>query len=202
MLNQKELAVLILAAGESRRMGAIIKQLLPWKDTTLLGHSIQQAKKISDKVFVVLGANKERIKSTLRKDLTIIENPNWNMGMGTSIAIGVSEIAKNSTIKAVLLLLTDQPLLEASYFLELKENFSKSECNIVATSYDNKNGVPAIFDASLFSELGTLNKDYGARKIMRKHIYSLKSVNPNGKAIDIDTPETYEQLKNQINNEV
>lgn len=202
MLNRNELAVLILAAGESKRMGTTIKQLLPWKSTNLVGHAIQQAKEVSDIVFVVLGANKERIKSTLEKDLTIIENQDWNKGMGASIAIGVSEISENPNIKAILIMLADQPLLEAGYFLELKENFSKSECNIVATSYATKNGVPALFDASLFSELATLDKDYGARKIMQKHSNTLISINPKGKAVDIDTPNTYEQLKNQIQDEV
>ena len=196
MLNRNELAVLILAAGESKRMGATVKQLLPWKNTNLIGHVAQQAKEVSENVFVVLGANKDQIKSTLDKDLTIIENPDWKKGMGASIGIGVSEIAENLAIKAILILLADQPLLEADYFLELKAAFSKSESSIVATSYATKNGVPAIFDASLFSELSTLDKDYGARKIMQKHSNSLKSINPNGKAIDIDTLNTYEQLKN------
>jgi len=195
MFNQKELAVLILAAGASKRMGATIKQLLPWKNTTLLGHTIQQARAVSANIVVVLGANKAPIKATLGKDLTVIENPDWKKGMGTSIAIGVNEIAKNSTIKAVLIVLADQPLLEAGYYLELKENFSKCACSIVATLYDTKNGVPAIFAASLFSELSTLDKDYGARKLMLDYKTNTKAIDPKGNAVDIDTPENYERLR-------
>ena len=58
MVEKNKLAVLILAAGASSRMGKP-KQLLPWKNTTLLGHAIAQAKKVSTAVFVVLGANAE-----------------------------------------------------------------------------------------------------------------------------------------------
>lgn len=190
------LSVLILAAGASTRMGSP-KQLLVWKNTTLLGHAIRQAKQISDAVFVILGANANDIKNTIEDDVVVLENPNWRKGMGTSIALGVSELIEFHSFEATLIMLADQPLLEAPYLLRLKESFLESECKIIATSYGLKNGVPAVFDASLFAKLSALNEDYGARKLMEAYSDSLKAIDPNGRALDIDTPETYQQLLNE-----
>ncbi|WP_350288452.1 nucleotidyltransferase family protein [uncultured Croceitalea sp.] len=196
MSNRNKLCVLILAAGSSSRMGSP-KQLLAWKNTSLLGHAISQAKQVSDDVFVILGANANDIRSTIGNDVVVIENPNWEKGMGTSIALGVRKLIALYSFEAVLIMLADQPLLEAPYLLGLKENFLGSEYKIVATSYGLKNGVPAVFDASLFADLSVLNEDYGARKLMEAYSDSLKTIDPNGKAIDIDTPDTYQQLLNQ-----
>lgn len=191
-LNEKNMAILILAAGASTRMGEI-KQLLPWKKTTLLNHTIAQVKEISKSVFLVLGANMEKIKPTVF-NYNIIYNSNWESGMGTSITTGIAQIEKEGSFDSVLILLADQPLLTADYYKKMILSYNKLESKIVATAYENKNGVPAIFDISLFKELKTLNKDYGARSLIQKYSESVKSIDPDGKAIDIDTPEVYKQL--------
>ena len=118
--------------------------------------------------------------------------------MGTSIAFGINEILESYSFDAVLITLADQPLLEASHLSDLKERFFASKYKIVATSYESRNGVPAIFDASLFNKLRTLNEDYGAQKLIKEYKGSLEAIDPKGKAIDIDTPEAYQQLKKQI----
>ncbi|MDT0607567.1 nucleotidyltransferase family protein [Croceitalea rosinachiae] len=195
MPNEKNnnIAVLILAAGASTRMGQS-KQLLPWGETTLLNHAIAQANYVSEHIFVVLGANKDSIEKTLSNEVSVIFNPSWKQGMGTSIAVGVSKIQKGHLFDALLIMLGDQPLLDGSYLNELNQLFGTSKNRIVATSYGDKNGVPAFFHNSLFNELRKLSKDYGARSLMQRHVQYLSSLNPNGKEIDIDTPETYNQL--------
>jgi len=120
-------AVLILAAGASTRMGQP-KQLLPWGKTTLLNHAINEAKKISEHVFVVLGANKELIESSLNSQVEIIRNPNWENGMGTSITYGISILDKNEEFDSVLIMLADQPLLDSTYLNNLKKLFLTEEC--------------------------------------------------------------------------
>lgn len=190
--GKQNIAVLILAAGASTRMGEI-KQLLPWKNTTLLNYAIAQVKDISKDIFLVLGAHMEKIKPTV-PDHTIIHNPSWEGGMGTSIAVGIARIESKGDFDAVLVLLADQPLLKIDYYKKLISSHATENCKIVATSYGNKNGVPAILDHSLFKELKTLNEDYGARKLMQKYAEDTKSIDPDGKAIDIDTPEVYQEL--------
>ncbi len=195
--NHNNIAVLILAAGASSRMGQP-KQLLPWGETTLLNHAIIQAKEVSKEIFVVLGANKESIEKTLSNKVSVIFNPGWEKGMGTSIAVGISEIEHNYDFNAVLIMLADQPLLDGNYLSELKQSFFSNEIKIAATKYRNNHGVPAIFDNSLFQELGKLNQDYGAKKLIKKYSQELTGLNSYGKEIDIDTFETYQQLVSKL----
>ncbi|NAY90949.1 NTP transferase domain-containing protein [Muricauda sp. JGD-17] len=189
------IATLILAAGASTRMKDKIKQLLPWEDSTLLGHTIKQAKAVSNLCYVVLGANSEIIQKTIPTDVKTIQNPDWANGMGHSIATGVSHITnRKKELKGILILLIDQPLLDATFLMKMKNIFDSGAHRIVATSYGERLGVPAIFDKSLFSQLQELNQDHGAKAIIMKNKNYIAKVEPLGREIDIDTLEKYNQL--------
>ncbi|PRX54998.1 nucleotidyltransferase family protein [Flagellimonas meridianipacifica] len=193
----KAISALTLAAGASNRMPNKIKQLLPWDNTTLLGNTIHQVSPLVDAVHVVLGAYADEIRPTLSKQVIAHVNPNWESGMGASIAYGVSQILKNEKVPdAILILVPDQPLMDTMHFDKLKETYLKNEnVNLVATHYGNqRHGVPAIFDHSLFSELQSLRKDFGAKKIIQNHLSVAKLIPGNGKEIDVDTYESYLQL--------
>ena len=87
MQNSKDLAVVILAAGISSRLGNITKQLLVYKNETLLKIAVKKALEISKDVFVVLGHEKEKCKKELKDfDVNIIYNPNYKKGMGSTLA--------------------------------------------------------------------------------------------------------------------
>lgn len=194
------ISILILAAGASTRMGDRVKQLLPWGTRTLLENAIDTAKQVTGSVFVVLGANREAIEKVISLDVKTIYNPNWQSGMGSSISIGVQGILKQAEDpKGVLIMLADQPLIDETYLNELKEEFKKSVFKIVATSYGNKLGVPAIFHQSIVPELMNLNEDYGAKHIIQKYRGHLKKIFPKGKELDIDTPDNYTQLIDKMN---
>ncbi|GMN08884.1 hypothetical protein MTsPCn9_06600 [Croceitalea sp. MTPC9] len=197
--EKDNIAVLILAAGASTRMGKI-KQLLPWRNSTLLEHAVQQANQVSKDIFVVLGANANEIEQKVPNNVDIIHNPNWKEGMGSSISCGVSTIESKERFRAILIMLADQPLIDPDYLVKMLTSYDSNNYKIIATSYGVSNGVPAIFSKSVFVELKKLNKDYGARKLMERYSYTLKAIDPKGKEIDIDTPETYEFLK-QGNNQ-
>ncbi|PWL38923.1 4-diphosphocytidyl-2C-methyl-D-erythritol synthase [Flagellimonas aquimarina] len=194
------ISTLILAAGASKRMGNKVKQLLPWGNSTLIENTVATAKQVSDSVFIVLGANREKIRESTSLDAEIIHNPNWKAGMGSSISIGAEYILKHAEGKnGLLIMLADQPLIDASYLNQLKKEFDQDDFKVVATSYENRLGVPAIFHQSIIPELTHLNGDYGARHIIKKYQATIKSVLPNGKELDIDTPETYSQLIDNMN---
>jgi len=195
MINSlNKIAIIILAAGASKRMGSI-KQLLPWKNTSLLGNAIEQAlNSNADDIFVVLGSNYGLISEEINEhDITIVNNKNWALGMGTSIA-GAMEIIINNSKKyrAVLILLVDQPLIDVKYINILIDSFVGN--NIIASGYQNRVGVPAIFDHKYFNELKKLNGDIGARKLILEHINDVKIINGLDKLKDIDTIESYGQL--------
>ncbi|WP_422859887.1 nucleotidyltransferase family protein [Flagellimonas sp. S174] len=193
----KVISALILAAGASKRMPNKIKQILPWGDTTLLGNTIHQVRPLVNAVHVVLGAYANEILPLLPKQAVSHINPNWESGMGTSIAYGVSEMLKNEKVPdAMLILVPDQPLMDAMHFAKLKETYLENESvNLVATHYGNqRHGVPAIFDHSLFLELQSLSKDFGAKKIIQNHLSVGRLIPGNGKEIDVDTMESYNRL--------
>lgn len=195
--QQSNIAILILAAGNSTRMGKP-KQLLKWKSATLLDHTIDNATSIKDSnIFVILGAYHELIKSKIQhQKIQIIFNINWELGLGSSIAEGVKHlISTNSNYEGVLLMLADQPIVDSSYLKTLQDAFEVGKKKIVASDYgNNKLGVPALFDSSYIEELSELNQDKGAKKIIENHIDNVIVLKAKHLISDIDTKEDYERL--------
>lgn len=191
------IAALILAAGSSSRMGEA-KQLLPWSKTTLLGNAIQVANNSTvDKVFVVLGAEADRIQKTLGpQSQEVIINKNWREGLGSSLSAGISEIEKSKDVfHAILILLADQPFIDTIYINSLVEHFKAEDGKIIATQYGPNLGVPAIFDKALFSGLQALKGDEGASKLIKSNSEICYGVDPKKKTTDLDTPEDYAIFK-------
>jgi molybdenum cofactor cytidylyltransferase len=192
--------VLILAAGTASRMGEL-KQLLPWKDTSLLGNAIQTAKICNGRnIYVVLGAHADTIIETINKaGVTILINADWNLGMGTSLSHGITEITKRKDLPdAILVTVADQPYIDATYLNMIIDQYTNGNKKIVATVYEKKLGVPAVFDKSLFSELKALTGDVGASKIITANLSASIGLNAGKKALDLDTPADYK--KHTFNN--
>jgi molybdenum cofactor cytidylyltransferase len=174
------------------------KQLLPWKDSTLLGHAVGTALQLQcDTVAVVLGANSEEIKETIMHDSVLVfEHALWDDGLGTSIAWGVSELLKTtSKIDGILILLADQPLVTLTYLQSIITEYESGKQQIIATSYDDqKQGVPTLFDTSYLDELTALTGDKGAKEILQKHKANVTLFSAEGQLSDIDTLEDYRSL--------
>ena len=188
------IAILILAAGASSRMGKP-KQLLPWENTSLLEHAIRTAKASNGtEVMTVLGANARMIQSHLEEGERCVENPLWQSGLGSSIACGVRELLQSgNTISGVLIMLADQPLINFKYLNSLIEASSDNQNRIIATAYKNRAGVPALFPRSYFDELLKLDKDFGAKQLLERE--EIITISAGDCVVDIDTAEDYEQLK-------
>ncbi len=197
MPNQSKIAILILAAGGSSRMGSP-KQLLKWKDSNLLNHCISKAIKLKAKnVFVVLGANAELIIPEIdQKEVRIVINQDWDKGLGSSISEGVNHIVKSKLeIDGLLIMLTDQPIIVYDHYLKLIKDFSSGDKAIIATKYnDNKLGVPALFDEIYFKDLIDLNSDFGAKQLFIKYSKNVQSIVNHNAVYDLDNLEQYEDL--------
>lgn len=183
------LAVLILAAGESKRLGTT-KQLLKFHSHTLLEHVIENARAVSEKIFVVLGAHAESIEKKINlSGCLVVTNTNWKNGMGSSIAAGVQSITSNTPdCKKILVLLTDQPKVSRELLTNLVDTHHHESNLITACNYGSTYGVPAIFDLALFSELKALKGVKGAKSIIKSHFSKASFIDfPEGQ-IDIDTP--------------
>jgi len=193
---QPQIAILVLAAGSSSRMG-IPKQLLPWKNRTLIESVICTAQELGcANNIVILGAHYHKIKPTIENySIKTIYNKNWKKGLGNSIAFGVQHIKNNYQVDGILVILADQPLVDSSYLMSLIDTFEVGKNNIIVSNYGNKKvGVPALFDKSYFDELSTLDEDKGAKQILKKHIECLNMLKAEHLIADIDTKEDYEQL--------
>ncbi len=188
-VESSKIAVLILAAGNSRRMGQP-KQLLPWGHTTLIEHAVRIARSLTDHFEVVLGSHAAEIKTYIPAGKMTL-NERWQEGMGKSIAHGVTSIETKYAPEAILIMVMDQPLLELEHYKDLIRNYHNHSNKICASSYQQKPGVPAIFPKEFFKDLKKLRADFGARKLMKGYAPSLVMVKTKGQLIDLDTPEDY-----------
>ncbi|GGD90881.1 4-diphosphocytidyl-2C-methyl-D-erythritol kinase [Maribacter cobaltidurans] len=204
MSHSLNIAVVVLAAGQSSRMGKI-KQLLPWKDSFLLQHALRTVKEVDpDQLVLVLGANSDKIRPMLHFDdetYDVIENPTWEKGLGNSISIGVGHVlSTNHAVDGILICLGDQPLITSVYLQRLIDQFKTKKYSIIASSYTNRVGVPAIFNRSICHELVQLNSDTGAKDILLAYKDDILRLDAQELLEDIDTPEEYEKLYQRFHN--
>jgi len=190
------LAILILAAGNSNRLGKA-KQLLPFQNTTLLGHTIQVAQSTQLPIAVVTGARQYEIENEIEKfKVDAVFNPFWQQGMSTSLQTGLHYLqTKFPNLQGLLVMVCDQPFINEILLNELIEKYSINNKS-VASSYNNIAGVPAIITKDFFSEIEQLSGDKGARTILNNNNFEMVSFS-NG-TIDIDTPEEYDKFVQTI----
>jgi molybdenum cofactor cytidylyltransferase len=188
--------LIILAAGKASRMGKP-KQLLTYQGSSLISHAIKGAINSNCKpVVVILGAYAEKIKPQIDKlPVQIRENPYWKTGMSSSIHVGIAAITQsNYNLDAVIIALADQPLISEAVFNQLIQSYQETRKIIIASTYNDVVGVPALFNRPLFSELTNLEGDKGAKALMRKYQDEVLNIAIPEAAIDIDTPDDYEKL--------
>ena len=192
--------LILLAAGGSSRMKQP-KQLLRWGDDSLITHACKTALQSKCRpVVVVLGCEAEACRRELAGlPVTMIINPEWQKGMGTSIAAGISALASaHSETSGALIVLVDQPRITAAFLNSLTASWSPPTHPISATSYGGTGGVPAVFDRSFFPELKSLHPERGARALIAEKIDVTKLVNADEILIDLDTPESYEKERHRL----
>lgn len=189
------MGVIILAAGGSSRMGRP-KQLLPYRGQSLVRHAASAALgSIADRVVVVIGSYADEIRNELDGlPLSIVENPSWQAGMSSSIQAGLQELLSADQIESVIIMLCDQPFATAHVLNELFDTHRATGKPIVASTYGQTRGVPALFNRELFSELMSLTADEGARRIISAHPGDVATISFAQGAVDIDTPLDHQRL--------
>src|SRR5690606_19422696 len=94
----------------------------------------------------------------------------WEKGMGSSLKAGMDFIQSYlADTTAVVVLVCDQPLLTADHLNNLIGKYRNAKAPVVASTYSGVTGVPAIFDASLFAEIRSIDDKHGARQIIDMH---------------------------------
>lgn len=187
-------AVIILAAGTSRRLGRP-KQLVKIGQENLLSHAIKAASQVENAdIYIVLGAYANEISATIDRGIPTYINPNWEKGMGNSISYGMGQILQLG-YNAVILTVCDQPFLAATHFEQLIDRYEKCDGrDIIISRYSTGNGPPSLFDSRHFNQLSNLDGDDGAKNVVKENKDSVGFINFDRGYIDIDEEKDLAQL--------
>ena len=190
------LSAILLAAGESKRMGEP-KQLMPLGSSTMVEQAIDNLLNSAvNEVIVVLGYKAEEITKTIAaKPVKIIVNPNYRQGMSTSIIAGLILVDRQA--QAVMLALGDQPSVDSQTINQLIEEFYNHDKGIAVPTYQGRRGHPIIFDIKYKPKLLELKGDIGGRQIIQQHPDDVLEVAVDSESViaDIDTRADYQSQR-------
>jgi molybdenum cofactor cytidylyltransferase len=183
----------VLAAGGSSRLGRP-KQLLVLEGEPLVRRAARAALEARfAPVVVVVGAHQAEVRAALAGlPVEVVENAAWAEGLSGSVRLGIGSLAEAGA-GAAALLGCDQPHLSAAHLVRLEEARLTAGALVAASEYGGTRGVPAIFDAALFPELGALEGDRGARAVIARDPPRVVGVPFPGGEVDVDQPGDWER---------
>lgn len=186
---------LILAAGESRRMGQP-KMLLPFGGATIIEAVAHAAlASVADDVSVVLGAGKEIIRKTIAHlPVEVVVNTEFHLGMLSSIQCGFHSLPADT--QATVIMLGDQPTIPSEAVDRVIDAWRQSGKGLVLPVYDGRRGHPLLVDMRYREQVLNLHPSAGMRTILTSHTTDILEVPVDIPAVlkDIDTPDDYVKL--------
>jgi molybdenum cofactor cytidylyltransferase len=193
------IAALILAAGESSRMGSD-KALLAYRGSTFLEHIVNTLHDAEiERVAVVLGHHAEEIRRAVKLPATeVVVNQNYRAGQTSSLQAGLHALDRPD-VDAVVLCLVDHPAISAEVVKTLVSTFEKSSAPAVIPTYHGQRGHPVLMARQLFAGLLALSPNEGANTVVRKYRETTEfvEVQDSGVVLDIDIPESYARIQQQ-----
>ncbi|MHC4106104.1 MAG: nucleotidyltransferase family protein [Planctomycetota bacterium] len=183
---------IILAAGQSKRMGKL-KPLLRFNDKTFLDQIISVLRlSDADRITVVLGAEAETIKKSIDWSGTnIVINKDYKKGQLSSLTAAIEETPQETD--AILLCLADSPFITEEVVNRIISKFKETNNPIVVPVFNKKRGHPVLFSSSLFNELLNAPQEQGARYVLHSNQEKVLEVETSDSVIliGIDTPDDY-----------
>lgn len=190
--TQPPVAGLLLAAGGGRRLGGRPKALLEYRGKTLVERAAEALRDGGcDPVHVVVGA-----AAVEAGGCVVVENPEWESGMGSSLRAGLASL-EGSGASAAVVLLVDQPFVGAAAVARLVAAH-RAGAGLAAAAYRGERGHPVLIGAGYWAQARSLAVgDQGARKLLREHAGELLLVECADVAApdDVDTPENLALLE-------
>lgn len=190
------ISAILLAAGESRRMGEF-KQLLTVAGKTFVERCVETLlASQADEVIVVTGHRESDVRPILsNRPVRFVYNPDYKKGMSASVKCGIEAADAQST--AALIALVDQPLIEVEIVDQLIAVYRKDRPLIVVPRYKGRNGHPVIMDMKLREEILSTDTSIGLKQVRDAHAEEVVYIEVASESvlIDFDLPEDYRRIK-------
>lgn len=188
------IAAIVLAAGQSRRMGGANKLLIPVDGEPLLARVVEAVLRSKARpVIVVTGHQAEAVRAALvARDVIIAHNPDYAEGMSTSVRVGLEALPQG--IDGALICLGDMPRTDPAMLDRLIDAFNPLEGRAIGVpTYRGKRGNPVLWAARYFPELMRLAGDVGARHLIGDHAEAVYEIESQDRSVvvDLDTPEAF-----------
>jgi molybdenum cofactor cytidylyltransferase len=196
------ISTIILAAGQSRRMGEP-KMLLPWGNVTILEHVISVfAKAEVEEILVVIGGERRQVEGIVlgcraKFPVRSVYNKDYEIGeMFSSIQCGLAALSENAS-EAALIGLGDQPQVEEGSVRLVRETYLRTGSLLVVPSFQMRRGHPWLVARPLWDEILGMKPPQTARDFLRAHSAEIHHVAVDSPSIlaDLDTPEDYESAR-------
>lgn len=208
------IAVVILSAGESRRMGQP-KALVPFPNIlnqkeagltpapiaqkTFLEHLIEVTRHPRAGILrVVVGPHAAEIRARVKLDEgALVFNPDWQRGQLSSLQAAIRSLPPGKT-EGMLICLVDHPLISSGVVARVIGAFDKTKNKIVIPTYRGRRGHPVIFPSALYDELLTAPEDMGARAVVHRHATEVVEVpvEEEGILLNLNDPESLARIAN------
>jgi molybdenum cofactor cytidylyltransferase len=189
------ISAVLLAAGESRRMGDF-KQLLKLGDRSFVEHCVDNllASRVGE-IVVVTGHRESDVRHTIGdRRVTFAHNSEYQSGMASSIVRGVQAVSERAC--ACVLALVDQPGIGSNVINRVIETYERAQPLIVIPTCEGKNGHPILLDLNLKKEILGMDINHGLRAVVRAHLSETVRVEVSDYWVleDCDLPEDYERI--------
>lgn len=193
--SEKRIAAVVLAAGESRRMGDVNKLTMQVDGTPMVARVVYAVQQSGvQRIIVVTGHQPERIEEALSGcNVELVHNPDYAEGIGTSVRTGVAALGDD--VHGALVALGDMPWVSVEVIDRLVDAFtSDGQLSIFIPMFGRKRGNPVLWGAQHFPELLALTGDVGGKALFHRHAAAIcyVDVESAGVNIDVDTPEALE----------
>ncbi len=188
------ISAIILAAGESKRMGEP-KMLLPWGKISVLGQVISTFQQAGiDDILVITGGAHEQVEQIVNqyKARSIFNNQFASGEMLSSLQLGLE--AQSSQVQATLIGLGDQPQVQAGTVRLICRTFQEQKSRLIVPSFQRRRGHPWLVERSLWNELVELKSPRSPRDFLNEHADEIEYVEVDTSTIlaDLDTPQDYQ----------
>jgi len=192
------IAALLLAAGQSRRMGGPNKLLAEIMGTPMVAHVVRRLLASRARpIIAVLGNQAEAVDAALGKlPVERVQNPEFAVGLSTSLKRGIAALP--SDLDGVIVCLGDMPLISGRHLDRLIAAFNPLEGRaIIVPTRRGKRGNPVLWSKQFFSEMAGLAGDVGAKHLIGEHAELVAEVEMDDDAVlvDIDTPDALDAFR-------